>query len=384
MRPRQRAAVLAAVVVASGASGLFAGPSHAQGSTAVTTEPSDAAGDFPGSYLNGASTAGVVRPGTTSSGHLTEDLDTGHGTTGDYWRLELPGGRSYRLQLTIPGGSLSAGRGGRLGYGFEHTDGTISHYGDGDDFRDDGLAYVHVSGGSRRYFAKVSARDLLNGDESRVYNGPYELDLTDITGTELMVENTYTDDDDDTDTSETITTSDNVKERTSTTSVGRRFSTTITTGSHTHGYVIDRFRVLLEADSHRSKRPFVALYASADPPNVRSSGLPLCRTDRIFNFRREAHFEADTVYGVTMPATDCADNAFAASTTYTVVFHTDAALAEHQLSLTDGDGQYDYGSGWTIGDSARVQATTGSWGDVSDSRVPRFKIYARELPAGGL
>ncbi|WP_419945918.1 hypothetical protein [Candidatus Poriferisodalis sp.] len=373
-------------MVVLGASGLFAGPSHAQGSTAVTTEPSDAAGDFPGSYLNGASTAGVVRPGTTSSGHLTEDLDTGHGTTGDYWRLELPGGRSYRLQLTIPGGSLSAGRGGRLGYGFEHTDGTISHYGDGDDFRDDGLAYIHVSGGSRRYFAKVSASDLRNGDESRVYNGPYELDLTDITGTELMVENTYTDDDNDTDTSETITKSERLKRRSGSTVVGRRFSTTIQTGSHTHGYVIDRFRVLaLGNGKPLGGGPFAALYEGTVDPDFRSADdTPLCTTDLLDSFGGTGGwFTPNKVYGVTMLATDCADVALDASSAYTLIFHTSFEDPFHFLSLTDGDSEYDYDSGWSIGNAARVQ-TSRIWSDVSGSAVPRFKIYARELPAGGL
>ena len=390
----RRLFLLLVLVLALAVTGIYAGVSYAQEST-LTMEPSGAEGDFPGSSQTGATTNGIVRVGTMSTGNLTAEADTCDQsdfaskseyrecvkTAGDYWRLDVQEGRSYRVQLTLTGQSLTSTVGGSLGYGFENTDGTISLYGDGDDFRDDGLAFIHLNnvGGSdqipsRRYFVHVFATDLWNED-SRTFTGGYELTLTDITGVELMVENTYFDE-------EAITKSSNLEERESDDDVGRRFSIAIRPGPHSRGYVIDRIHVLLTADGAAQKSPFVEVYSGLNDPG--SSATPLCRTRDMANFGDpEPRFDSTKVYQVPLLAPGCRDVTLDPNATYRLVLHTSASVDGHQLSLTDSDNEYKYGSGWDISNTMRVQSGTGSWSDVT-SGVPRFKVYAIPIPAGGL
>ncbi len=355
-----------------------------------------------------------MEEGTTVTGSLTVGVDTSHGLTGDYWRLDdVEPGRSYRVELTLTDtvdGTTS--KGGSIGTGFSQP-GTaaVTSFGR-DDFRDDGYAFVHFTalraqGGQSRtgheYFAKVNAWDLRRADDDPLtYDGDYEITLTDVTGVELVLENTHSatgrpafGDQPSTLTIITPEKSDRLNIEVSDSNVGRRYGVGFTTGptTGTEKWVIDRIAFLISAAGPSEKGPYVEVYDSLPD----AAATLVCSTEDSSgrNFAGEHGFTANTVYAVTQLAPDCADSELDPSTTYYMVFHTRLNLSPHHLSLTPDDGQAGYGSGWTVADTASVQVGTGDWTTVSRTvgtgmdattftDVPRFRIWARKVEAGAM
>ena len=157
----------------------------------VTDEP--AGEDFPGADFNAHETTGVVTVGTASSGDMTAGLDRNHGQTGDYWYLDTKPGHSYRVEVTF-GASTRISTGGSAGIEFLDPDGVdyASSCCESDHNREDSATFVHFTHSrqsrewNRSYMVYVAAFDLYN-EGTAVYNGPYLITLTDITGVQQMV-----------------------------------------------------------------------------------------------------------------------------------------------------------------------------------------------------
>ena len=102
---------------------------------------------------------------------------------------------------------------------------------------------------NRKYLIHVAAFDKLNHN-SAIYNGPYTITMTDITGTKKVATNLYL----------------GVKTEGTHTSIGEnhQYAVSFTTGGHSAGYKLDRVRMhVLEHEG----QPDIVLYAN-------SSGLP--------------------------------------------------------------------------------------------------------------
>ena len=157
----------------------------------VTDEP--AGEDFPGADFNAHETTGVVTVGTASSGDMTAGLDRDHGQTGDYWYLDTKPGHSYRVEVTF-GASTGISTGGSAGIEFLDPDGVDYASGccESDHNREDSATFVHFTHSrqsrewNRSYMVYVAAFDLYN-EGTAVYNGPYLITMTDITGVQQMV-----------------------------------------------------------------------------------------------------------------------------------------------------------------------------------------------------
>ena len=173
-------------------------PVTAQQSSVATLSDEPAGEDFPGANSNGHETPGLVAPGTVSTGHLTRSLDRNYGLTGDYWYLDTQPGHSYRVEVKF-GDNPRISTGGSAWNAFvdpdrdEYPEPTSCC--DSNHNRDDGATFLHFTHSNQsrekntRYMVKVAAFDLYNTGTA-VYNGPYEITLTDITGVRQMV-NTF-------------------------------------------------------------------------------------------------------------------------------------------------------------------------------------------------
>ena len=145
--------------------------------------------DFPGAGYNAHKTLGYVTPGIVSNGHLTPGLDRNYGLTGDYWHLDTKRGHSYRIEVKF-GDSPDIDTGGSAWIYFIDGDRRGSCC-DSDHNREDGHTLLHVKHDqNRRYLVVVAAFDQLN-EGSRIYNGPYTITMTDITGTDKVTTNLY-------------------------------------------------------------------------------------------------------------------------------------------------------------------------------------------------
>ena len=345
---------------------------------------------FPGDHTVAATTDGEIEDGETVSGLLDPGRDTAHGLTGDYWRLEVQPGRSYRIEMALPGTTDGAtDKAASIGTGFAEPGTTaVTSFSTWDDFRDDGYAFVHLdtleSNGAFRYFANVVAWDQAPGfQDDNIYSGPYQLTLTDVTGVIDAVHNTDTHDGTDT---ITPSTSSNLIAR-SGTNVGRRYAVGITTGPHTGGYVVDRIMFGVLTSGFGPQSPYVEVYSGSTLPAA--TDTPLCSTRHSQNFGQHHEFDTTKVHFITQLAPDCADDTLDASSQFVLVFHTKSSSSTHRLSLIPSDDEFDYGSGWSINDSASVQTGTGAWTEVSETvgtdtitHVPRFWIWAKKVEAG--
>ena len=156
---------------------------------ATYQEPTDR--DFPGAGHNAHETLGIVTPGIVSTGHLTPGLDRNHGLYGDYWWLETQRGHSYRIEVEF-GNNPDNNTGGSAWMSFIDPDHDDYPYASGcceaDHNRDDGHTFVHFRRSkddwNNRYLVHIAVFDKLNHN-SRTYNGPYTITMTDITGTVL-------------------------------------------------------------------------------------------------------------------------------------------------------------------------------------------------------
>ena len=153
--------------------------------------------DLPGAGHNAHRTGAVVTPGIVSTGHLTPGLDRNHGLYGDYWWLDTKTGHRYRIEVKF-GDSQNNDTGGSAWMSFIDPDHDDYPYASGcceaDHNRDDGHTFVHfrrpTDDWNNRYLVHIAAFDKLNHN-SNIYNGPYTITMTDITGTEKVATNLY-------------------------------------------------------------------------------------------------------------------------------------------------------------------------------------------------
>ena len=331
----------------------------------TTDEP--AGEDFPGAGFNAHETTGVVTPGTVSTGHLTAGLDRDHGHTGDYWYLDTKRGHSYRVEVKF-GASPNNNTGGSAG--IEFIDPDHDNYPDAsgccesDHNRDDGHTFVHFTHSrqsrewNNRYLLHVAAYDQLNSDSS-IYNGPYTITMTDITGTREFVSNLY---------------QEREATRTNLLGVGaaRQYAMSFETGYNAAGYKLDRIQTFITHGGH----PQFSLYSNT---NSSVPGTKLC------DFRNPPEVQHHVVWSAGIPATtflatDCAEITLM-PTDSSVTFHTYYWIVmegtNYRLSGMDSNTESVYGPGWRIGDLALTK-TTASWTADPNSKAIPIGVWLSE------
>ena len=325
----------------------------------IRTDESDGP-DLPGAGHNAHRTGAVVTPGIVSTGHLTPGLDKNHGLYGDYWWLDTKTGHRYRIEVKF-GDSQNNDTGGSAWMSFIDPDHDDYPYASGcceaDHNRDDGHTFVHfrrpTDDWNNRYLVHIAAFDKLNHN-SNIYNGPYTITMTDITGTEKVATNLY------------------LGTRTRThlpvSSGNVKFAVSFTTGDHPGGYYkLDRVR--MHVPGHEGK-PELTLH-------VNTSGAPGAI---ICGFRDPNKVEHHRPYAVNpLPvsflAEHCIRDALAANTTYWLVLGGSGYFP----ALTDSDNQQTSRSGWTIGDVAAIKAS-GSWSNNNNNDTIPVEIWASPAP----
>ena len=317
--------------------------------------------DLPGAGHNAHQTIGVVTPGIVSTGHLTPGLDRNHGLTGDYWWLETQRGHSYRVEVKF-GDNPDNDTGGSAWMSFIDPDHDDYPYASGcceaDHNRNDGHTFVHfyrpTDDWNNHYLINVAAFDKLNSN-SRTYNGPYTITMTDITGTREFVSNLYQD------------------SRSDLLEVGaaRQYAIFFETGHHAAGYKLDRIQTFITDQGS----PEFSLYSNTiDVP-----GTKLC------DFRNPRQVQHHVTWSagppaITFLAPDCAEitlmptrSAGMLHTYYWIVMEG----TNYRLSGMDSYAESAYGSGWRIGDLT-VTKTTASWLGDPTSRIIPISVWLSE------
>ena len=310
--------------------------------------------DLPGAGHNAHQTIGVVTPGIVSNGHLTPGLDYNHGHSGDYWWLETQRGHSYRVEVKF-GDNPNNDTGGSAWMSFIDPDHDDYPYASGcceaDHNRDDGHTFVHfyrpTDDWNNRYLINVAAFDKLNTN-SRTYNGPYTITMTDITGTREFVSNLYQD------------------SRSDLLEVGaaRQYAIFFETGHHAAGYQLDRIQTFITDQGS----PEFSLYSNTiDVP-----GTKLC------DFRNPRQVQHHVTWSagppaITFLAPDCAEitlmptrSAGLLHTYYWIVMEG----TNYRLSGMDSYAESAYGPGWRIGDIAVIKTTAPWLGDPNSKIIP--------------
>ena len=317
--------------------------------------------DLPGAGHNAHRTGAVVTPGIISTGHLTPGLDKNHGLYGDYWWLDTKTGHRYHIEVNF-GDNQNNDTGGSAWMSFIDPDHDDYPYASGcceaDHNRDDGHTFVHfrrpTDDWNNRYLVHIAAFDKLNHN-SRTYNGPYTITMTDITGTDKVATNLY------------------LGTRTTThipvSSGNVEFAVSFTTGDHPGGYYkLDRVR--MHVPRHEGK-PELTLH-------VNTSGAPgaiICGFRDPNKVQHHRPYAADNQLPVPFRAEHCGrDATLAANTTYWLVLGGD----DYFPALTDSDDQQTSRSGWTIGDVAAIKAS-GSWSNNNNGTIP-VEIWASPTP----
>ena len=334
---------------------------------ATHQEPTDR--DFPGAGFNAHKTLGIVTPGIVSTGHLTAGLDYNHGHSGDYWWLETQRGHSYRVEVKF-GDRPNNDTGGSAWMSFIDPDHDDYPYASGcceaDHNRDDGHTFVHfyrpTDDWNNRYLINVAAFDKLNSN-SRTYNGPYTITMTDITGTREFVSNLYQDSD----------------SRTNLPAVGaaRQYAMFFQTGYHAAGYKLDRIQTFITDEGI----PQFSLYSTVSL-TTNTPGDKLC------DFRNPSKVQHHVVWSAGTPATTflasaCAEITLMPTTTpavdvtiptyYWIVMEG----SNYRPSGIDSNEQSAYEPDWRIGDLA-VTKTTASWLRVDDSKTIPISVWLSE------
>ena len=299
----------------------------------------------------------VVTPGITSTGDLTPGLDRNHGNTGDFWWLDTKRGHSYRIQVKFGDGQRNNTGGSAWTYFIEgDRRGTCC---ESDHNRDDGFTFVHLKHGEddrdRRYLIDVAAFDKLN-HSSRVYNGPYTITMTDITGTDKVATNLYL----------------GTRAKSTLPSVANniKYAVPFTTGGHLAGYKLDRVRMHVP---YHEGLPDLVLHADM-------SGLPgdgICDLLEPNKVQHHPPYAADNQLPVLFRAAHCGrDAVLDASTTYWLVLAGD----EYSTVFTDSHDQQTDGSGWSIGNRAATKILT-DWELVAgvQGTIP-VEIWASPAP----
>ena len=328
----------------------------------VTDEP--AGEDFPGADFNAHETTGWVTVGTASSGDMTAGVDRNHGQTGDYWYLDTQPGRSYRVEVTF-GASTGISTGGSAGIEFLDPDGVdyASSCCESDHNREDSATFVHFTHShqsrewNRRYMVKVAAFDLYN-EGTAVYNGPYLITMTDITGVQQMVHSFRGGTD--------YPATDLLEPGEDTADIAVSFRT----GPHPGGYTLDRIKVLFHHIPAGDANQIVALHpdVSGSPGNTEECYL---RTDRIAESAVAWKFKPPH----TFLATFCASVTLTANTTYWIVFPMTNRNDEVVALATTPEVTDSYGSGWSVVGSG--WKGSGAW-DTNTDAQGRIGLWAEE------
>ena len=325
--------------------------------TLLRTDEADGP-DLPGTDEDAHKGGAVVTPGITSTGHLTPGLDRNHGLYGDYWWLDTERGHSYRIQVKFGDGQRNNTGGSAWTYFIEgDRRGTCC---ESDHNRDDGFTYLHLKHGEderdRRYLIDVAAFDKLNYS-SRVYNGPYTITMTDITGTEKVATNLYLG----TKIDSTLPTIDE----------SFKYAVSFTTEDHPGRYYkLDRVRIHVP---YHEALPNLVLHDDA-------SGLPgdgICDLLDPNKVQHHRPYTADNALPVPFRAAHCGrDATLTANTTYWLVL----GGTDYEAVFTDSTDQQTRGSGWTIGDRAAI-SLAGSWESLAsdDGTIP-VEIWASPTP----
>ena len=317
--------------------------------------------DLPGAGHNAHQTGAVVIPGIVSTGHLTAGLDYNHGHSGDYWWLETQRGHSYRVEVKF-GDNPDNDTGGSAWMSFIDPDHDDYPYASGcceaDHNRDDGHTFVHfyrpTDDWNNRYLINVAAFDKLNSN-SRTYNGPYTITMTDITGTREFVSNLYQD------------------SRSDLLEVGaaRQYAIFFETGHHAAGYKLDRIQTFI---THQGSPEFSLYSNTIDVP-----GTKLC------DFRNPRQVQHHVTWSagppaITFLAPDCAEitlmptrSAGLLHTYYWIVMEG----TNYRLSGMDSYAESAYGPGWRIGDLT-VTKTTASWLGDPNSKIIPISVWLSE------
>ena len=312
--------------------------------------------DLPGASHNAHKTGAVVTPGIVSTGHLTPGLDRNHGNTGDIWWLDTKRNHSYRIEVEF-GDSQNNDTGGSAWTYFIEGDrrGTCC---ESDHNRDDGYTFVHLKHGEdqrdRRYLIDIAAFDKLNHN-SRIYNGPYTITMTDITGTEKVATNLYL--------------GTRIESNLPTIDESVKYAVSFATGNHSAGYKLDRVRIHVP---YHEGQPDLVLHAN-------TSGLPgdgICDLLEPNKVQHHRPYTADNALPVPFRAAHCGSEAFLdANTTYWLVLEG----TDYETVFTDSNDQQTRGSGWTIGDRAAT-SLVGSWGNLASNWGPiPVEIWANKL-----
>ena len=330
----------------------------------LTDEPIAIDEDFPGADYNAHLTRGVVITGTASTGQLTTSVDRNHGQTGDYWYLDTQPGRSYRVEVTF-GGSPGISTGGSAGINFLDPDGVdyASSCCESDHNREDSATFVHFTHShqsrewNRRYMVKVAAFDLYN-EGTAVYNGPYLITMTDITGVQQMVHSFRGGTD--------YPATDLLETGEDTADIAVSFRT----GPHPGGYTLDRIKVLFHHIPAGGAIQVVALYpdVSGSPGNTEECYL---RTSRIAESAVAWKFKPPH----TFLATFCASVTLTANTTYWIVFPMTNRNDEVVALATTPEVTDSYGSGWSVVGSGK--RGSGAWETNTDAQG-RIGLWAEE------
>ena len=321
----------------------------------IRTDESDGP-DLPGAGFNAHKTGAVVTPGIVSTGHLTPGLDRNHGNTGDIWWLDTKRNHSYRIEVEF-GDSQNNDTGGSAWTYFIEGDrrGTCC---ESDHNRDDGYTFVHLKHGEddrdRRYLIDIAAFDKLNHN-SRIYNGPYTITMTDITGTEKVATNLYL--------------GTRIESNLPTIDESVKYAVSFATGNHSAGYKLDRVRIHVP---YHEGQPDLVLHAN-------TSGLPgdgICDLLEPNKVQHHRPYTADNALPVPFRAAHCGSEAFLdANTTYWLVLEG----TDYETVFTDSNDQQTRGSGWTIGDRAAT-SLVGSWGNLASNWGPiPVEIWANKL-----
>ena len=208
--------------------------------------------------------------------------------------------------------------------------------------------------------------DFYNGSLSHTYNGPYEITLTDITGTERMINDFH---------GGTTVASDEVLSASATNkgSLAMRFQT----GGHAAGYTLDRIRVRSHDIADWGAVPEITMHQDASS----SPGAKLCDIAVPDHIMKEPiRWISSLIH--TYLAPDCADDVLASSSHYWIMFsgldHVDYTLAYATSGAEDTDHS---GSGWTIESTARKLASETDWDEQHQSPAPSRVMGQAELTA---
>ena len=264
------------------------------------------------------------------------------------------------------GANAGISTGGSAGINFLDPDGVdyASSCCESDHNREDSATFVHFTHShqsrewNRSYMVKVAAYDLYN-EGTAVYNGPYLITLTDITGVQQMVHSFRGGTD--------YPATDLLESGDGDTA---DIAVSFRTGPHSDGYTLDRIQVLFHHIPAGDANQIVALHpdVSGSPGNTEECYL---RTDRIAESAVAWNFKPPH----TFLATFCASVTLTANTTYWIVFPMTNRNDEVVALATTPDVTDSYGSGWSVVGSGKKGS--GAWETNTDAQG-RIGLWAEE------